>query len=119
MLSGGHFDQGSLRRWEWTGGRIVEQSSLALVDEAHILFPPLVGPSHVPIIYSNRSTTLRGPRMVAAALWSAERRAILFESLDEGLLQANASPTLYWGLEDNPSASHITKVRLRPQAPIR
>lgn len=116
-LSGDRFDQGSLRRWEWTGGRLVEQGSVTLVDDAHVMFPPLASPSHVPMIYSNTATP-RGAATIAAALWSAERRAIFFEYLDEEVLQPNASATLYWGPAAHASTNEATKIRLRPQAPI-
>jgi hypothetical protein len=113
FMVGNGIEQGTLHRWQWTGGRLVEQGSVSLGGHARITFPPMMSPSTVPIIYSDASRAF--PTATAGvAIWSAERRLIFFEYLDSEVQQPRASTDLYWG-SVTPST---TRIRIRPPAPV-
>lgn len=113
----GRVDQGALHRWEWIGGRLVEQGSVALGVNARLIFPTMLAPANVPVIVAEKGGSFSGD-LTAVAVWSAERRTLLFEHLDAEMSSANASPTFYWGLLPSTSESWTTKVRVRPQAAV-
>lgn len=117
FMSGPRLEQGSIHRWEWSGGQLVEASSVSLGVHARLIFPPMVTPSTVPIIYADQSGNFSGS-LTAVAVWSAERRAILFEHLDAEVNELRASPTFYWGNTSQSTSTPLTKIRLRSQAPI-
>jgi len=117
-LVGNRVDQGVIHRWEWIAGRLVEQGSVALGFHLQLTFPPLLNPSNVPVIYADQFGSFSGA-FTAVAVWSAERRAIFFEHLDSEVEELRASPTFYWGKTFQTSSNDITKIRLRPQAPVR
>jgi hypothetical protein len=116
-LTGGRVDQGALLRWEWSGGRLVEAGSVSLGINARLVFPTMLSPSNAPIIIAERSGSFTSEH-AAVALWSAERRTILFEHLDSEVVSTFASPTFFWGILPQTSGDRVTKVRLRPQAPV-
>jgi hypothetical protein len=116
MLVGNRVEQGVIYRWEWTGGRLVEQGSVSLGVFARLIFPPLLNPSNVPVVYSDVSGAFG---FTVLPIWSPERRAILFEYLEAEVLEPRASPTFYWGSTVQTSSGGVTKVRLRPQTPVR
>jgi hypothetical protein len=113
----GGLDMGTLRRWVWTGGRLVEEGSLVLGIRTRAIYPPLRRPFAVPQLSADRPPPRIG-LTTAVATWSAERRLILIEHLDEGMLSTSATPTLYWGRPPTSESNQPTKVRLRP-APLR
>jgi hypothetical protein len=117
-LIGGRLEQGIIHRWEWTGGQLVEQGSVSLGLHARLLFPPLLSPSNVPMIYSEPTGNFANA-VTALALWSAERRAILFEHLDPEVREPRATPHFYWGRTSLDGSDGNTKIRVRPQAPVR
>lgn len=116
-LSGGRVDQGAILRWEWIGGRLVEAGSVSLGLNARLIFPTMLSPSNVPLIIAERSGSFTSEH-AAVAVWSAERRTILFEHLDSEVASTFASPTFFWGILSQTSQGRVTKVRLRPQAPV-
>lgn len=117
LVLGTRLEQGIIHRWEWIGGQLVEAGSVSLGAHARLVFPPMVNPSVVPTIYANESGSFSGS-LTAVAVWSAERRAILFEHLDSEVHDLRASPTFYWGNISQSTSTHLTRIRLRPQAPI-
>jgi len=117
FLSGGRVEQGRLHRWEWTDGRLVEAGSVSLGLNARLIFPAMLAPSNVPIIYADRSGSFSGD-LTAVAVWSAERRTILFEHLDSEIISTFASPTFYWGVLPQTGSTWTTKIRLRSPAPV-
>ncbi len=117
-LVGNRVDQGIIHRWEWSAGRLVAQGSVALGFHLQLTFPPLLNPSNVPVIYAGQFSSFSGA-LTAVAVWSAERRAILFEHLDAEVEELRASPTFYWGRAAQLTSGGVTKVRLRPQPAFR
>lgn len=117
FMSGTRLEQGSIHRWEWSGGRLVEAGSVSLGAQALLIFPPMRTPSVVPAIYANLSGNFSSS-LTAVAFWSAERRVILFEHLDAEVHTFRASPTFYWGNISPPTSPPLTKIRLRSQAPL-
>jgi hypothetical protein len=117
VMIGTRLEQGIIHRWEWNGGGLVEAGSVSLGTHARLIFPPMVNPSVVPTIYADQNGSFSGS-LTAVALWSAERRAILFEHLDAEVNDLRASPTFYWGTISQSASTHLTKIRLRSQAPI-
>jgi len=115
-LMGGRVDQGAVLRWEWSGGRLVEQGSVSLGLNARLIFPTMLASSNVPIIIAGSGSFTS--EYAAVAVWSAERRTILFEHLDSEMVSLLASPTFFWGTLPQTSGERVTKVRLRPQAPV-
>ncbi|MBN1206551.1 MAG: hypothetical protein JXB05_16815 [Myxococcaceae bacterium] len=104
-----------LRRWEWSGGQLVEQGSLVLNANAVVLDRTDTSSAAVPLVGS-LLTTSSTPPIIAVATWSPQLRVILLEYLDPALTEVHASPTLYWTL--NPQAmGQATSVRLRPPPP--
>jgi hypothetical protein len=114
-LSGTRLEQGSIQRWEWSGGQLVEAGSVSLGAQARLVFPPMMNPTFVPTIYADQSGNFSGS-LTAVAFWSAERRTILFEHLDSEVNQMYASPTFYWGNIASSASTQFTRIRLRPQA---
>ena len=116
-MNGGTIQQGIIHRWEWTGGRLVEQGSVSLGVHLRLLFPPLLSPSNVPVVVAEQGASYSG-QLTAVATWSAERRAILFEHLDPEVTEPHASPAFYWGGVFQATSNEVSRVRLRPQPPI-
>jgi hypothetical protein len=114
---GNRLEQGTIHRWEWTGGQLVARSTAALGEHARVVFPPLTSNAHAPVIYSEPSSNF--PRSIwAVALWSAERQEILFEHLDAEVVEMRASPHFYWGRTSYEPFDRTTKIRIRSQAPV-
>ena len=116
-LSGTRLEQGLIHRWEWSGGRLAEAGSVSLGAHVRLVFPPMASPSVVPVIVADQSGSFSGS-LTAVAVWSPERRAILFEHLDAEVSELHASPTFYWGNTLQSAPYQFTKIRLRPQAPL-
>jgi len=95
--NGSRGDQGRIRRWEWTGGRLVEQGDVSLGLHTRMYLAPLVRPSTVPLVLSQQTQPLQPPTF-ANVRWSALRRVLFFEYLDGEVSTPRASPGLYWGL---------------------
>lgn len=117
VVSGTRLEQGSLHRWEWSGGRLTEVGSVSLGGNVRLTLPPMMSPSAVPIIAADPGASFSGA-LTAVAFWSAERRAILFEHLDSDVLDLRASPTLYWGNTAQAFPAQLTKIRVRPPPPV-
>jgi hypothetical protein len=111
MPSGSRGDQGRIRRWEWTGGRLVEQGDVTLGLHTRMFLPPLVRPSTVPLVFTQQTVPLQ-PATFAVVRWSAQRRVLVFEYLDGEVSTPHASPGFYWG--PLPQAPVRTKILLRP-----
>jgi hypothetical protein len=109
--SGTRGDQGRIRRWEWTGGRLVEQGAVSLGPHIRVLLSSLLRPSTVPLVFTQKTMPLEAPTF-AVVSWSAQRRALVFEHLDGTLRDPRASPSFYWGI--TPQGAVSTKVLLRP-----
>jgi hypothetical protein len=117
-MVGARLEQGILHRWEWIGGRLVEQGSVSLGVHARLASQRMSNPSIVPVIHAAWDGVFSGEH-TAVALWSTERRAIFFEHLDAEVVHPNASPTFYSGVTAQTTSPRTTKIRLRSQAPIR
>jgi hypothetical protein len=102
-------DQGRIRRWEWTGGRLVEQGAVSLGLHTRMFLPPLVRPSTVPLVFTQQLQPLQAPTF-AVVKGSAQPGVLFFEYLDGEVSSPLASPGLYWGLL--PQAPTRTKILL-------
>jgi hypothetical protein len=107
-------DQGHIRRWEWMGGRFMEQGSVSLGLHTRVLLSPLVRPFTVPLVFSQKRMPLEAPTF-AVVSWSPQRRALVFEHLDSTMSDPRASPSLYWGISLEGTVR--TKALVRP-APL-
>lgn len=106
-------DQGRLLRWEWTGGRLVQQGAVSLGVHTRLLRPALVPPSPVPLVFSQKTMPLELPTF-AVVSWSTQRQAIVFEHLDAEVNPPRVSTRFYWGGVVGPPGQVRMKIVMRP-----